>query len=291
MMAMENVALKSQVELQDREISDLRQAILKAESASKYKSQFVAQMSHEVRTPLNAILGYVDLIFSQCADLGLPPAWKEIIQRNGEQLSRIVDDVLDLSRMEAGKLSIERTQIDFMPFLHEVMSSLSLDAQKRGLYMRAHFANQLPARITSDPTRLRQILFNIISNSLKFTKTGGITINVTIDKSAHSARRMITISVQDTGIGIPRDAHERIFQPFMQGIGQTTKQFGGTGLGLMLSRHLAQAMDGDLQLVESAPDRGSCFVVTVDPGFIDLNGPTTAAGTYEIAGPWLVQHA
>lgn len=237
-----------------------------AEQASLAKSQFLANMSHEIRTPLGAILGFSNII----QDPGLAPderrQFTEIINRNGQELSRLINDLLDLSKVEAGKMQFERAKVDVSDLLSDVIETLRPKADEKGLTL--WFANEpgVPPAVYTDPTRLRQILVNLIGNAIKFTAAGGVTVTLKLEP-ATQGRPRLGFLVEDTGAGIEASQQSRLFQSFTQADSSTTRRFGGTGLGLFLSRKLARELGGDVQLIHSAPNQGSTFLLTIAQDF------------------------
>jgi CheY-like chemotaxis protein len=236
-----------------------------AEVANRAKSTFLANMSHEIRTPLTAILGYVDLL----GDTTLPPAehaaYVEVVRRNGEHLLHVINNVLDLSRIESGKLSIERLAFSPAEMLQEIASLMRVRAVAKGLTLELETSGPVPERIESDPTQFRQILINLVNNAIKFTETGGVRLRLGLAAGAHPDRPRLCVEVIDSGIGISSEMQAQVFEPFMQGDVSMARRFGGTGLGLAISRRLAMLLGGDLDL-ESVPGRGSTFRVSIDPG-------------------------
>jgi CheY-like chemotaxis protein len=215
-------------------------------------------MSHEIRTPLGAILGFTELL----GDGGLSQTERTeylgIIARNSRSLSRIVDDILDLSKVEAGLLTLEKTGFCPRTLLKDVVTLFSERARRKGLMIDLKISENVPSSLCSDPMRIRQIIANLISNALKFTEYGGVSIELS------RAGDTICVVVDDTGEGISRESASILFQPFVQGDSALSKRHGGTGLGLHLSRKLAEALGGSLKFVEKASGkRGSRFVLTL----------------------------
>jgi signal transduction histidine kinase/CheY-like chemotaxis protein len=234
-------------------LDEMRAAKEEAERSSRAKSDFVSRMSHELRTPMNAILGFAQLLESEA----LSPEHRDYvgeINRAGSHLLELINKVLDLAKIEAGQLSIEQIPFDLRHTLDEVAALVSERAKEKGLELRFSAAAELPQRILGDPTRLRQVLINLIGNAEKFTQQGRIEIHITPEADA----TQIQFSVQDSGIGMDADTLARLFQPFAQADESTTRKFGGTGLGLKISQDLVQAMGGRIQ-VESTPGKGSRF--------------------------------
>lgn len=230
-----------------------------ARTASKMKTAFLANMSHEIRTPLGAILGFTELLRNKDVPDEERTQYLETIARNGQMLTKIIDDILDLSKVEAGKLQVEEIEFSLPDLAKEVVSLLEDRAKLKGISIRLDVASTLPERINSDPVRLRQILINIVGNAIKFTTTGGIEIS--INGAASAGRIAFEISVADTGIGLSAEQSKNLFQPFTQADSSTTRKFGGTGLGLVLSRRLARALGGDITVKPNSP-RGSIFMIS-----------------------------
>ena len=231
-----------------------------AEDASRAKSDFLANMSHEIRTPMSAILGYTDLLQSHIADPD-DLACIDAIRRNGKHLMELLNDILDLSKVESGKLQAERLRISPGGLLRDVVDSVRVRAQERGLSLQLTHDGPLPTTIESDPTRLRQILLNLLSNAIKFTEEGGVRVVVRLLSEQH----LLEVTVSDTGIGIPNDRAEQLFEPFTQADTSITRQFGGTGLGLAITRRLVQLLGGEIT-VDSRVGVGSSFRFTVATG-------------------------
>ncbi len=230
-----------------------------AEAASESKSQFLANMSHEIRTPLTAILGFAENLLEDHDPADARLALKTIL-RNGEHLLDVINDILDISKIEAGRVDIERLRFSPAELLADVVSVMRVRADAKQLDLRLNYIGALPARIESDPTRLRQILINLVGNAVKFTERGKVELRVTCPVAAP-----LRIEVIDSGIGMTPEELGRLFEPFVQADCSTTRRFGGTGLGLAISRRLARLLGGDIQ-VFSAPGVGSNFRVEVDPG-------------------------
>ena len=242
---------------------ELRRAKEEAELASRSKSEFLANMSHEIRTPMTAILGFADELLEESWD---HRAHEQLatIKRNGEHLLRVINDVLDLSKIEAGKLEIERVPCSPIEVVGDVQSLMQARAQAKGIEFHVGFQTAVPAVVHTDPTRLRQILLNLLGNAIKFTDQGAVRLacSYRVDRPAGA---LLQFDVSDTGIGICPEHLTRLFHPFTQADASVSRNFGGTGLGLTIVRRLAAMLGGDVS-VESEPGRGSRFQVTVSAG-------------------------
>ena len=227
-----------------------------AEQANQAKSTFLATVSHEIRTPMNGVLGMVDIL----GHTPLSPEQQEslgTIRYSAATLLRIIDDILDFSKIEAGRLALEHLPLSTVELIEGAAETLAPQAVAKGLRLAAYVAPDVPEHVMGDPLRLRQILFNLLGNALKFTEAG--TVRLTLERAAADA---LCLKVADTGIGLTAEQRERLFQPFVQADNATTRRFGGTGLGLSIVRRLAEAMGGSVA-VESRPDAGSIFSVTL----------------------------
>lgn len=254
-----------------------QQARKSAEIASQAKTQFLANMSHEIRTPMNAILGFSDLLGDQTISDHEREEYRRRIRANGSQLLHLIDDVLNLSRVEAGKLELSKAQISVVEFITDVHASATLVVRDKGVKTPLSFDGNVPEMIESDPIRLRQIIMNLLSNASKFTDSGTIRTRVSFLKKPNPTESRLIIDVEDTGIGISEELQSKLFQPFSQADSSITRKFGGAGLGLVLSRRLATALGGTLDLVRSQPMKGSQFRLS-----LPLTMPTgTAVSIYE----------
>ncbi|MBC7533780.1 MAG: PAS domain S-box protein [Oligoflexus sp.] len=229
-----------------------------AEVANATKSAFLANMSHEIRTPLSAILGFSDLLLDNHYTVEEREHYLKTIIRNGRTLMHIIDDILDLSKVEAGHLDLEKVNIPFYKFMEEITDLFREKARSKDIFIELQVEECVPTLISSDPTRLRQILINLIGNAVKFTDIGGITVKVGSKFDEDNLLHLI-ISVHDTGIGLTEEQIQRIFKPFTQADNSTTRRFGGTGLGLYLAKRFALALGGDITLSDCNLGQGCTF--------------------------------
>jgi PAS domain S-box-containing protein len=243
-----------------RTLAELTAARVQAEAANLAKSEFLANMSHEIRTPMTAILGFADVLADEAThplDSQQRADAIEAIRRNGDHLLAIINDVLDISKIEAGKMKIERLAVDVGSLVREVAASMRDRATAKGVALVVDVAPTLPAAVLTDPLRLRQILLNLVGNAIKFTDRGSVHVAAGLDD-----QRRLRVLVRDTGIGMTEQQRRGLFQAFSQADTSTTRRFGGTGLGLRISKRLAEMLGGDVA-VESAVGKGSTFTVTL----------------------------
>lgn len=237
---------------------ELAAAKAAAEAASATKSAFLANMSHEIRTPLGAIMGFVDLMKDPHTSREDLDHFISVIDRNSDQLLKIIDDILDIAKVEAGKLRLEKTNFSLPGLISDFSSLLGLKAQEKGIEFHVRASSTVPEIIQADPTRIKQILNNVVGNALKFTEKGSVDLILSYRNN------LLEFTVKDTGRGISTEQATNLFQAFHQADISTTRQFGGTGLGLALTRHLCEVMGGTFVLVESALGKGSVFKASLE---------------------------
>jgi PAS domain S-box-containing protein len=233
-----------------------------ADSANRAKSEFLANMSHEIRTPMNAIIGFSDLLSNSVKE-AKQLSQIESIRSSGKNLLRIINDILDISKIEADKIEIEPSPVNLAKLASEVENMFIQKVKEKGIYFAVEYESVLPKALLLDEVRLRQILFNLIGNAVKFTDKGHVTLTLDVRKNLETKENYdLTIRVEDTGIGIPADQQEVIFQPFSQQTGQSSIKYGGTGLGLTITKKLVEKMGGSIS-VESNVGTGSSFMVVL----------------------------
>jgi signal transduction histidine kinase/DNA-binding response OmpR family regulator/HPt (histidine-containing phosphotransfer) domain-containing protein len=274
-LAFENVTERRQKE---EELQRMRE---QADAANQAKSQFLAHMSHEIRTPLNGILGFAELLRRGTRSEEQRAMFLDTIRSSGKHLLALIDEVLDLSKIEAGRMDFEHVRCSPHQVISEVLSTLRVASQQKGLSLECRWISRVPETIVTDPYRLRQLLMNVVGNAIKFTETGSVKLLVSVEAEKPEPRFLI--EVHDTGIGIAANQLPRVFQPFNQADGTITRRFGGTGLGLAISQHIAHALGGEIT-IESGLGRGSVFRITLETGSLDgikfLEEPPTEALTY-----------
>jgi len=250
-------------QLEKKEI-ELRKSKEEAETANQAKSVFLASMSHEIRTPMNSILGFTEILKRGYAHTKEETRRHlNTIHSSGRNLLALINDILDLSKVESGRIDVEKTWDQPHRIVQDVLQTLKVQSEAKGLYLRFNAESALPQKIETDPARFRQIIFNLVGNAIKFTETGGVTVSLRLEENRSGPR--LVADITDTGIGIPMDKIESIFDPFTQADSSITRQFGGTGLGLSISRKFARLLGGDIR-VSSQPGKGSLFRVIVAVG-------------------------
>ncbi len=265
----EEVLLETFVDISEQKIAEknLEAAKEDAENANRTKSHFLASMSHELRTPLTGILGFTDLLLNSEVDDSKRREYLGTVRSSGKHLLRLINDILDLSKIEEGKLGIDRSACSPHQILNEVVSIMRAQALAKGVELQCHWNGLVPATIETDASRFHQILFNLVGNAVKFTSSGAVKIVAHLDNTPKYPK--LIVDIIDSGVGIPQDKLDSIFQPFVQADDTVTKKFGGTGLGLAISVRLAEALGGVIS-VTSEIDKGSKFTVSVGAG--DLSG-------------------
>jgi signal transduction histidine kinase/ActR/RegA family two-component response regulator len=251
--------LRQEIVQRERTQADLERARDAAQAAVSAKSEFLANMSHEIRTPITAILGYVEILLEEYKDRS-GGAELAIIERNSQHLLGIINDILDISKIEAHRMSIEEIPCSMVQLVADVHSLMQVRAISKGLEFQVEFFTAIPETIRTDPTRLRQILINLVANAIKFTQIGEIKLRVSFQGGE---KPIMQFDVIDTGIGMSDEDIGRLFLHFSQADSSMTRRFGGTGLGLCISKRLAEMLHGDVVLVESRPDIGSHFRATI----------------------------
>ena len=237
-------------------MEDAQKAVAASQQANTAKSAFLAMMSHEIRTPLNGVIGFTELLLAE----NLPDHQAEIvstIRSCGNSLLGLISDILDLSRIESGRMDLEMVPCSLSECLREVLVSFEPSLKSKNLSLSSHVGDSVPAELVTDPKRLRQIFFNLIGNAIKFTSEGGLSVKVDAS-SKPGGRLLLECEVSDTGIGIPEEEQQRIFEVFGQADPSIHRRFGGSGLGLAICRKLVEAMGGTISVV-SAPGKGTSF--------------------------------
>jgi signal transduction histidine kinase/CheY-like chemotaxis protein len=254
-------------------------ALDQAMIADRTKSEFLANMSHEIRTPLNAMLGFTDLLLEDAMEPAEVPDALQTIRRNGEHLLTIISDILDLSKIESGQMMLERLPCDVVALVQDVLHLVRSRAEQKGLSLVWRVEGGMPRCIVTDPTRLKQILINLVGNAIKFTEQGSITVVVCGDDAA---RGQLRLAVVDTGIGMTSEQCGRIFKAFSQADASTTRRFGGTGLGLVISQRLAMMLGGGIE-VTSQLGGGTTFTLSLPVGPVIETSTEVSARTVQAA--------
>ncbi len=260
-----------------RRNEELMRARDEAERANQLKSAFLANMSHEIRTPLGAMLGFSDLLRDSKLNENERSNYLDILSRNGEQLAVIINDILDLSKVEAGHLQLEYVRTQPSKIAADVISLMQIKAKEKELVLDLEFGANLPAEVVSDPLRVRQVLINLLGNAIKFTPKGSVNLHLSSVLDGRTGKKALQFRVEDSGIGISHDQWDNVFQMFVQADGSMTRRFGGTGLGLALSRRLARALGGEVEIERSEEGVGTTFLFTI------LDSPERAAGVPSVS--------
>jgi signal transduction histidine kinase/DNA-binding response OmpR family regulator len=258
-------SLRNRVRARTRQLEEANrsteQARKQAEEASRAKGEFLANMSHEIRTPMNGVLGMIELAL----DAGLTHEQAELIEiakSSANSLLTVINDILDFTKIEAGKLELDPIPFRLRESIHRIMKPLAFRAEEKGLELLTNIRADVPDGIVADPTRLAQVIINLAGNALKFTSSGEVELGVSVERMENE-RVLLRFSVRDTGIGIPAEKQRSVFEAFSQADAATTRKFGGTGLGLTISSRLVRLMGGTIW-VESEHGEGSCFHFTLD---------------------------
>ncbi|MBN1909863.1 MAG: response regulator [Pirellulales bacterium] len=260
-----NQSLTQEIAERRRTEEELKLSKEVAERANRVKSEFLANMSHEIRTPITAVLGFSELLSEPDLSVESRQDYVSTIVRNGEHLLGLINDILDLSKIEAGRMTIEKTACSPINIVNDVASLVRPRATDKGLALNVRYRGKMPETIQTDMTRLRQILFNLVGNAVKFTEKGEVDLLVEMADPPDVDDPRLKFTVSDTGLGIKPEQLARIFQPFTQADTSTSRRFGGTGLGLVISRRFARMLGGDIT-VESQFGKGSKFQVTITTG-------------------------
>lgn len=264
---------------------ELKTAKEDSDAANRAKSAFLANMSHEIRTPLGAIIGFSDIIDNSDLSETDRRKFKDAIKRNGDMLLNIINDILDLSKVEADKLDINISDVPVLQVIDDVISIFAEKAHEKGIHLTSSNDENVLLTINSDHQRLRQILVNIVGNAVKFTDYGHISIHTKLLGKDRKSQ-LLSIDIKDTGKGVSKEQAQRLFQPFSQADSSTSRKYGGTGLGLILSKKLARLLGGDLILTSSSLGTGSVFTLTIDTLYSQnrREGTQKAVGTDDQLG-------
>jgi signal transduction histidine kinase/DNA-binding response OmpR family regulator len=267
-------------QLQEQAVQ-LAEARDQALASARARSQFLANMSHEIRTPLNGIIGTTDILLDSDLD-ATQRDYAQILSRCGQHLLGVIDDVLDLAKIEAGKVEIEHVELDLRALVEEIAGVLAARAQDKGIELATAITPDLDATVKGDPSRLRQVLVNLVGNAIKFTERGSVVIKVRVLR-ASDTQLTVRLAVRDTGIGISPERRDAVFESFTQADGSTTRNYGGTGLGLTICRELVHLMGGEINL-RSTPGKGSTFWIDLPLERVPPGRATRRAAPVRLAG-------
>jgi len=263
-IAERTVQLTTEITARKQQEEALARACDAARGAALAKAEFLANMSHEIRTPMTAVIGYADLLLDSQTTESERIKHVQTIRRNGEHLLRLINDILDISKIEAGQMTAETVACSPSGLIVEVVSLMRVRAKEKNLDFEVEYQTPIPKTIKSDPMRLRQIIMNLVGNAIKFTAKGQVRVILRCD-GVDADRPRLSIEIADTGIGLTREQLAKLFQPFVQADSSMTRRFGGSGLGLAICHRLAELLGGEIT-VESLIGRGSSFTLTVDTG-------------------------
>ncbi|MBL0871041.1 MAG: hypothetical protein IBJ18_10745 [Phycisphaerales bacterium] len=263
-----------------RQAEELKVAKYKAEEASRAKGEFLANMTHEIRTPMTAIIGYVDMLVDPEMPQILRRNHAETIQRNARHLLGLINNILNYSKMESGRMKVEVLESDLKQIVRDAAEIARALAEKKGLFLIEQWEDDVPGTVFTDPTRLREVLVNLLGNAVKYTEEGGVQMTIGVhERDEAGAARSIVLAVRDSGIGLSREQIERLFRPFEQADSTIARRFGGTGLGLVIARRFIELLGGTVK-AEGEPGVGSVFTVVVP---VDSRGKANLIGCVENA--------
>jgi PAS domain S-box-containing protein len=257
------------------EQKQVKEELIRVEQAAIAKANFLSTMSHEIRTPMNAVLGFTTILLQNAREDQVEQL--KMIKYSGDNLLVLINDILDFSKIEAGKIDFEKVDFNLKELIYNIQGALLEKARKKGISLKVRFDEKLPEMVVGDPVRLGQILTNLASNAVKFTETGKVVISASLASQSNELNSMnVVFKVKDTGIGIPKDKQEFIFESFAQASSETSRKYGGTGLGLAISKRLIEFQGSSIQL-DSTPGRGSIFSFHLN---LDISKPYLLTNTY-----------
>jgi CheY-like chemotaxis protein len=240
---------------------------IEGEAFCEEKKRFLTNMSHEIRTPLGIILGFSELLFEDKVSLEDRGATISAIRRNGELLSKIIDEILEISKFDAGRVNFEIGTVSVSQLMGEVKEALSLSAKEKNIELNFNVVGKIPSSIQSNSSRLQQILINVIGNAIKFSPAGTVNVSVSFERAQGNQPHFLKVNVKDSGPGLSNEQVQNLFQPFTQVDNSMTRKFGGAGLGLALSKKIAHGLGGDLYVQESRLGQGCNFALKINAGF------------------------